>query len=80
MTRQKNAFEKLEKRLLKAEERNHQSEIEQLLYLKNKLFPKGTAQERYDNLLNFYMKDPDFIKKLFAALDPLNFKYYMLSE
>ncbi len=80
LTRQKNAFEKLEKRLLKAEERNHQSEIEQLLYLKNKLFPKGTAQERYDNLLNFYMKDPDFIKKLFAALDPLNFKYYMLSE
>jgi bacillithiol biosynthesis cysteine-adding enzyme BshC len=70
----------LEKRIRRAEERNHESEINQLLGLKNKLFPNGTAQERYDNFLNFYMNDPSFIGKLFEAFDPLDFKYYMLID
>ena len=80
LTRQKNAFQKLEKRLVKAEERNHNSEIEQLLYLKHKLFPKGVAQERYANLLSIYMHDPQFMQKLFNVFDPLDFSYYILSE
>lgn len=75
-----NSLENLEKRIRKAEERNHESEIDQLLNLKNKLFPKGSAQERYDNFLNFYMDDPLFIRKFFDAFEPLDFKYYILIE
>jgi bacillithiol biosynthesis cysteine-adding enzyme BshC len=75
-----NALENLEKRIRKAEERNHESEINQLLNVWEKLFPGGTAQERYDNLLNFYINDPSFISKLFAAFEPLEFKYFILSE
>lgn len=74
------SLENLEKRIRKAEERNHESEIDQLLNLKNKLFPNGTAQERYDNFLNFYMDDPTFIRKFFKTFDPLDFKYYILIE
>ena len=74
------SLENLEKRLRKAEERNHESEIDQLLNLQNKLFPNGTAQERYDNFLNFYLDDPSFIRKFFTAFDPLDFKYYILIE
>lgn len=70
----------LEKRLRRAEERNHESEIDQLLRLQNKLFPGGTAQERYDNLLNFYTDDPQFIQKLFNAFEPLEFTYFILKE
>ena len=79
-TRLLNSLKQLEKRILRAEERNHESEIEQLLGLKNKLFPNGIAQERYDNLLNFYTNDPAFIEKLFQAFDPLDFRYYVLLE
>ena len=74
------SFVNLEKKIRRAEERNHASEIDQLLNLKNKLFPKGTAQERYDNFLNFYIDDPTFIRKFFNVFDPLDFKYYILIE
>jgi bacillithiol biosynthesis cysteine-adding enzyme BshC len=75
-----NSLKHLEKRIIRAEERNHESEIEQLLTLKNKLFPNGIAQERYDNLLNFYINDPQFIQKLYNAFDPLDFRYNVLLE
>ncbi|MCE6988926.1 bacillithiol biosynthesis cysteine-adding enzyme BshC [Dyadobacter sp. CY323] len=79
-TRLLNSLKHLEKRIVKAEERNHESEIEQLLGLKNKLFPNGIAQERYDNFLNFYINDPGFIQRLFDTFDPLDFKYNVLLE
>lgn len=79
-TRLLNSLKHLEKRIIRAEERNHESEIEQLLTLKNKLFPNGIAQERYDNLLNFYINDPQFIQKLYNAFDPLDFRYNVLLE
>ncbi|KAA0990727.1 bacillithiol biosynthesis cysteine-adding enzyme BshC [Dyadobacter aurulentus] len=79
-TRLLHSLKQLEKRIVRAEERNHQSEIEQLLALKNKLFPNGIAQERYDNLLSFYTSDPEFISKLFQAFDPLDFSYNVILE
>lgn len=79
-TRILHLLDHLENRLKKAEERNYASEIEQLLALKNKLFPKGTAQERYDNFLSFYASDASFIQKLFDAFEPLDFRYNVLVE
>ncbi len=79
-TRIRHSFEHLEKRLKKAEERNHESEIDQLLTLKYKLFPGKSSQERYDNFLNFYLNDPAFISKLLAAFKPLDFRYNVLIE
>ncbi|WP_439582146.1 bacillithiol biosynthesis cysteine-adding enzyme BshC [Dyadobacter bucti] len=79
-TRLLNSLQHLEKRILRAEERNHESEIHQLIGLKSKLFPNGIAQERYDNLLNFYTNDSSFIQKLFKAFDPLDFRYNVLLE
>jgi len=79
-TRIRHSFENLEKRLRKAEERNHESEIDQLLALKYKLFPGKSSQERYDNFLNFYLNDPDFISKLMDAFDPLDFRYNVLIQ
>jgi bacillithiol synthase len=79
-TRLLHLLEHLEGRIRKAEERKHESELDQLLGLKNKLFPGGTAQERYDNLLTFYSRDPSFLEKLFDAFDPLEFRYNILVE
>lgn len=71
-------LENLEKRMKKAEERNQETQVQQLLGLKSKLFPEGHWQERHDNLLNFYGNYPHLIADLLATFDPLNFELYVL--
>lgn len=68
----------LEKRLIRGEERNFASSVEQLRNLKEKLFPNGVPQERRANFMDFYLDDPDFIKRLFKAFDPLDFRFNLL--
>lgn len=75
-----NAIENLEKRLKKAEERNHETEVNQLLGVKQKLFPNGTPQERSENFLNFYLNNPEFLNQVSKVFDPLNFKFYVIIE
>lgn len=75
-----NSLENLEKRLQKAEERNYETEVNQLLGLKAKLFPNGVLQERSDNFLNFYLNDSAFIQKLLHHFDPLDFSFNILTE
>lgn len=73
-------LENVEKRLQKAEERNHETEVNQLLGLKAKLFPNGGLQERSENFLNFYLNDSTFIQKLLEHFSPLDFQFNILSE
>ena len=73
-----NALDNLEKRLKKAEERNQETAVNQLLALKNKLFPEGGLQERKENFLNFYLNDNSLIIKLLDAFDALDFRFYIL--
>lgn len=65
----------LEARIKKAEERKFDTSINQLMGLKEKLFPGGSQQERKDNFLNFYLNDPEFIDKLFSVFDPLDLRF-----
>jgi bacillithiol synthase len=74
------SLENLEKRIQKAEERNHETEISQITGLKTKLFPNGGAQERTDNFLNFYLNDNSFIQKLLGIFDPLDFRFNVITE
>jgi bacillithiol biosynthesis cysteine-adding enzyme BshC len=73
-----NALENLEKRIKKAEERNQETAVSQLLTLKNKLFPEGGLQERKENFMNFYLNDAAFIQKLIDVFQPLDFKFNIL--
>lgn len=68
----------LEARLKKAEERKFDTSIQQLLTVKDKLFPGGSQQERKDNFLNYALNDPQFLDKLFAAFDPLDFRFNVI--
>lgn len=74
-TRTLKAIKHLEKRLAKAEERNFESAITQLMTAKGKLFPNGSLQERKENFLNFAIHDADFVERLFAAFQPLDFQF-----
>jgi bacillithiol synthase len=75
-----NGLENLEKRLKKAEERNQETEIGQLIGLKQKLFPGNVLQERSENFLNFYVNNPDFLDQLLTHFEPLRFDFMALSE
>ncbi len=69
------SLENLEKRIKKAEERNQETSVTQLLALKQKLFPDGGLQERKENFLNFYLNDKEFIHKLLEAFDPIDYRF-----
>ncbi|PLK46315.1 bacillithiol biosynthesis cysteine-adding enzyme BshC [Emticicia sp. TH156] len=73
-----NALEHLEKRIKRAEERNQESSVSQLLALKERLFPGGGLQERKENFLNFYLNDHQFIQKLLDSLAPLDYKFNII--
>jgi bacillithiol synthase len=75
-----NSLENLEKRVKRAEERNHEVGINQVLALKAKLFPGGSPQERVDNYLNFALNQPNFISDLLQELHPLDFSMNVLLE
>jgi len=75
-----NALEMLEKKLVKANDTKYETYFNQLVNLKEKLFPGGTLQERVDNLLTFSTNNPRFIADLVAAFDPLEGKFTVLEE
>jgi bacillithiol biosynthesis cysteine-adding enzyme BshC len=74
------SLENIEKRLKKAEEKNQETGINQLLNVKSRLFPNGSLQERTDNFLNFCLNDPAFITKLSDVFDPFDFRFQVLTE
>lgn len=74
-----NSLEKIERKLLRAEKRLHSDKLRQIESVKDVLFPNGSLQERTDNFLNFYQRDPEFIQKLLDMFDPFDFKFNILS-
>lgn len=68
----------LEKRIKKAEERHHETAIQQVMGLQEKLFPGGSGQERVENLFTFAIQDKTLLEDLFGAFDPLDFRFVIL--
>jgi bacillithiol biosynthesis cysteine-adding enzyme BshC len=74
-----NSLEKIERKFLRAEKRLHGDKLRQIETVKDTLFPDGTLQERTDNFLNFYQRDPEFIQRLLNSFDPFDFQFNILS-
>lgn len=69
--KQEKVIEQLEGRLVRAEKQKHETAINQIRSLKEKLFPGNGLQERTDNFLNFYQKyGPQFAEVLKEVVDP----------
>lgn len=79
-TRFSKGVEKIERKMLKAEKRLHQEKLNQIESVKDALFPKGKLQERTDNFLSFYQKDPAFISKMIEVLDPFDFSFNVICD
>lgn len=46
----------------------------------NSLFVNGVPQERRESVFTFLINDPEFIAKLFATINPFDFRYHVLSD
>ncbi|WP_370088481.1 bacillithiol biosynthesis cysteine-adding enzyme BshC [Ekhidna sp.] len=73
-------IEKAEKKLVRAEKRLYEDRKKQIEAVKESLFPAGSLQERRDNFLNFYLKDPTFIEKLLQSFDAFDYRVYLLFQ
>lgn len=80
-TKQLKVVDQLESRIIRAEKQKHDTAINQIRGLKQKLFPNDGLQERYDNFIAFYFKyGDDFIETLKAELDPLEKKMTIILD
>jgi bacillithiol synthase len=79
--RQMNSLQQLEGKLMRAEKQRHDTAINQLRALKDKLFPGGGLQERHDNFMMYYLKHgPAFLEALKAHLHPLRAEFTVMVE
>ncbi|WDF68723.1 bacillithiol biosynthesis cysteine-adding enzyme BshC [Sphingobacterium oryzagri] len=77
--RLKKAITSLEKKLLKADKRNHEDALIQIARLKDSLFPQGGLQERTENFASLYLKHGEqLIQELEKHFNPLDFKFTIL--
>jgi bacillithiol synthase len=66
-------LENLEKRLLKAEKKQHRQELIKITDLKDQLFPGGVPQERVENFSTFYERYGDQLLEVIQQnLNPLD--------
>jgi len=73
------ALHNLEKKLVKADLRNHDEVLTKIDSLKEKYFPGNGLQERVENFGRFYIKHGDeFIAELIRHFKPLDFKFTIL--
>ena len=75
-------LENLEKRLLKAERKNHISKLERIFEIQNELFPNQSLQERTQNFSSVHTEISDyrsFIEKLLAGLHPLEQNFSIIT-
>lgn len=80
LNRMQKQAEGVQKRIQKAAEQRHEQQIQQIIQLKNQLFPHGGLQERTESWLSFYHNDPDWGKKVFSRIHPLDFRFQVLIE
>lgn len=72
-------LENLEKRLLKAEKRVHQEQLNRIIALQNELFPNQSLQERKINFAEFYVEfGEELINRLVTELKPLKQEFKVL--
>jgi len=72
-------MDRLEKKLLKADQKNFKEALDQIDLVKDKLFPGGVLQERVENFGSYYVKyGDDFIRDLIRHFQPLEFKFTIL--
>ena len=80
LTKVEKMVEGIQKRIVKAAENKNEQQITQILNLVRKLFPEGGLQERSEGWLTFVVNDPDWLNKIYDAIDPLDLRFSILED
>ncbi|PSK92041.1 bacillithiol biosynthesis cysteine-adding enzyme BshC [Taibaiella chishuiensis] len=81
LTKMRHQLDTIEKKMMRAEKRNMAEQLNQIYKLKNKLFPNGSLQERYDTFMPYYLeRGPAFFEDLMTATLPLGNEFLLLRE
>jgi uncharacterized protein YllA (UPF0747 family) len=70
--RQLKAIEAIEAKIIKAEKRRQEDSLNQIRLIHAMLFPEGTWQERYENILSFYQIDAGLITQVIELADGMS--------
>lgn len=74
-------FQQWESRLIRAEKQKHEVSLSQLRSLKEKLFPGGSLQERYDNFIPYYLRYGErYLDMLKENLNPFDAGFILLED
>ncbi len=75
------SLDMIEAKLMKSEKQKHETSLNQIRNITQKLFPNGGLQERVDNFLPYYIKYGEaFFDVLSHNLNPLNNGMVVISE
>jgi len=76
-----NALKNIESKLMRSEKQKQETSINQIKKLKEKFFPDGSLQERYENMMPYYLKSGKaLITDLKEQFDPLEFQLLVLTN
>jgi bacillithiol synthase len=68
------------KRIQKSAETKEEQKLKQVSQLWDRFFPGGGLQERSESWLSFFVTDPDWLNKVYDAIDPLDLRFHILEE
>lgn len=81
LQKQLNAIDALETKLIRAEKQKQETALGQIRKLKEKFFPGGSLQERYENFIPYYLHyGSAFIDALHEQLEPIGSGLLLLEE
>lgn len=74
-----NALKNIESKILRSEKQKQETSIHQIKKWREKFFPEGLLQERYDNFAPYYLKSgKQFIPNLKEQFDPFEFEMMII--
>ena len=74
-----NSLKNIESKLIKAEKQKQEISLNQIRKIKDKFFPAGNLQERYDNFIPYYLKSgKGLITDLKESFNPFEFEMLIL--
>lgn len=79
LQKQLKVLEQLESRIQRAEKKKHETSINQIKSIREKLFPSNSLQERHENISTFYLRyGSSFIDILKQNLQPLDCRFMIV--
>ena len=75
LTRHKKCLDNIQAKLIKAEKRNREEEMQMISAIKDYLFPGGTLQERKLNFLS--INKPNLVEELLRLTDPFDLRLHI---